>query len=62
MIAEEESLVDEDDGEPFFDSMMDWVDGDDEERDKGTEDDYYEGLRSPYFPPDKKINILRNSG
>ena len=56
MMAEEESLVDEDDGEPFFDSMMDWVDGDDEERDEGAEDDYYEGLESPYFTPDKKIN------
>ena len=56
MQAEDDSLLDEDDGQPFYDSMMDWVDGDDEERDEGAEDDYYEGLDNPYFTPDKKIN------
>ena len=56
MQADDDSLIDEDDGQPFYDSMMDWVDGDDEERDEGAEDDYYEGLDNPYFTPDKKIN------
>ncbi len=56
MQAEEDSLMDEDDGQPFYDSMMDWVDADDEERDEGAEDQYYEGLEPPYFTPGKKIN------
>ena len=56
MQAEEDSLMDEDDGQPFYDSMMDWVDADDEERDEGAEDDYYEDLEPPYFTPGKKIN------
>ena len=56
MHAEEDALLDEDDGQPFYDSMMDWIDADDEERDEGAEDDYYEDLDTPYFTPDKKIN------
>jgi len=56
MQAEEDSLVDEDDGQPFYDSMMDWVDADEEEREEGAEDDYYEDLDHPYFTPGKKIN------
>ena len=56
MQAEEDSLMDEDDGQPFYDSMMDWVDGDDEERDEGAEDQYYEDLDPPYFTHGKKIN------
>ena len=56
MQAEEDSLVDDDDGQPFYDSMMDWVDENDEEREEGAEDDYYEGLEHPYFTPGKKIN------
>lgn len=56
MQAEEDSLINEDDGQPFYDSMMDWVDQDDEEREEGAEDEYYEDLEHPYFTPDKKIN------
>ena len=50
-----ESLVDEDDGQPFYDAIMDWQDADDEDRDEGAEDDYYEDLDPPYFTPGKKI-------
>ena len=50
-----ESLVDEDDGQPFYDALMDWQDVDDEERDEGAEDDYYEDLNPPYFTPGKKV-------
>lgn len=50
-----ESLVDEDDGQPFYDAFMDWQDADDEDRDEGAEDDYYEDLDPPYFTPGKKI-------
>jgi hypothetical protein len=49
------SFVDEDDGQPFFDSMMDWQDADEDERDEGAEDDFYEDLDSPYFTPGRKI-------
>jgi len=55
MRAEEDSLVDEDDGQPFYDALMDWQDADDEDRDEGAEDDYYEDLDPPYFTPGKKI-------
>jgi hypothetical protein len=34
---------------------MDWQDADDEDRDEGAEDDYYEDLDPPYFTPGKKI-------
>lgn len=50
-----ESIVDEDDGKPFYDALMDWQDSDDEDRDEGAEDDYYEDLDPPYFTPGKKI-------
>ena len=55
MRAERESLVDEDDGQLFFDSMMDWQDADDDERDEGAEDDFYEDLDTPYYTPGRKI-------
>ena len=55
MRAEGDSLVDDDDGQAFYDAMVDWQDPDDEERDEGAEDDYYEGLDFPYFTPGKKI-------
>ena len=55
MRAEGDSLVNEDDGQPFYDSLMDWQDADEEERDEGAEDDYYEDLEFPYFTPGKKI-------
>ena len=47
MRADDGSLVDEDDGKPFFDSLMDWQDSDEDERDEGAEDDYYEDLDFP---------------
>lgn len=55
MRAEEDSLVNDDDGQPFYDSLMDWQDADEDERDEGAEDDYYEDLEFPYFTPGKKI-------
>jgi hypothetical protein len=55
MRTEGDSLVDEDDGQPFYDSLMDWQDADDNERDEGAEDDYYEDLEFPYFTPGKRI-------
>jgi hypothetical protein len=47
--------VDEDDGEPYYDAWMDWEDADDDERDEGAEDDYYEKFDPPYFTPGKKV-------
>ena len=55
MRADDGSLVDEDDGKPFFDSLMDWEDSDEDERDEGAEDDYYEDLDFPYFTPGRPI-------
>jgi len=51
----DDGLVDEDDGEPYYDALMDWQDSDDEERDEGAEDDYYEDLNPPYFTPGRNI-------
>ena len=56
MQAEEDSLMDEDDGQPFYDSMMDWVDADDEERDEGAEDQYYEGLDRTITIPIERLS------
>ena len=50
------SLVDEDDGQPYYDALMDWQDSDDDERDEGAEDDHYEGLDDPYFTPGRPLN------
>ena len=50
------SLLDKDDGQPYYDALKDWQDADDEERDEGAEDDYYEGLDSPYFTPGRPIS------
>lgn len=55
MRSDDDSLVNEDDGQPFYDSLIDWQDADDEERDEGAEDDYYEDLEFSYFTPGKKI-------
>ncbi len=55
MRAEGDSLVNEDDGQPFYDALVDWQDSDDEEREEGAEDDYYEGLEFPYFTPGKTV-------
>lgn len=49
------SLVDEDDGQPYYDALMDWQDSDDNERDEGAEDDHYEALDHPYFTPGRPI-------
>ena len=46
-------LFDEDDGQPYYDAMMDWIDPDDEERDEGAEEDYYEKFTT--FPKNKRI-------
>ncbi|MDB4331386.1 general secretion pathway protein GspK [bacterium] len=54
-MVSDDSLVDEDDGQPFYDALMDWQDADDNDRDEGAEDDYYEDLSPPYFTPGQKI-------
>jgi len=48
-------LLDEEDGQPFYDAWMDWQDSDDKEREEGAEDDYYEGLGPPYFTSGKNV-------
>ena len=55
MQSGEDSLINEDDGQPFVDALKDWQDQDDEERDEGAEDDYYEDLDPPYWTPDRKV-------
>lgn len=55
MQAGEDSLINEDDGEIFVDSLMDWQDKDDEDRDEGAENDYYEDLDPPYWTPGRKV-------
>ncbi len=49
------SRVDEDDGEPYYDAWMDWEDADDDEREEGAEDNYYDKFDPPYFTPGKKV-------
>jgi hypothetical protein len=49
------SRPDQDDGEPYYDAWMDWEDADDNEREEGAEDDYYEKFDPPYFTPGKKV-------
>ena len=58
MVSESEGggLTDEEDGRPLLDSLRDWEDEDDDERDDGAEDDFYEDLDSPYFTPGRKIS------
>ena len=58
MQTDEGSLINEDDGKVFVDALMDWQDEDDEERDEGAEDDYYEDLDPPYWTPDRKIETF----
>jgi hypothetical protein len=48
-------LPDEEDGQPFYDAWMDWQDSDENEREEGAEDDYYEGLSPPYFTSGKNV-------
>ena len=50
-----ESLPDEDDGDPYWDSLKDWEDEDDEEREFGAEDSFYEDEESPYLTPGRPI-------
>ena len=48
-------LVNEDDGQPFYDAWMDWQDSDENQRDEGAEDDFYEDQDPPYFTPGENI-------
>jgi len=48
-------MVDEDDGQVFYDAWMDWQDEDDNEREEGAENDYYEGMGPPYFTSGKQV-------
>ena len=47
--------IDEDDGKPYYDALMDWQDADDNPRDEGAEEDYYQDLETPYFPANKEV-------
>ena len=47
--------IDEDDGQQFYDALMDWQDSDDNAREEGAEDDYYQDLDMPYFCADKQV-------
>jgi len=48
-------LIDEKDGEPYYNAWMDWQDEDENERDDGAEDDYYEAKDPPYFTSGKNV-------
>ena len=64
MVNEEEGggLFDEDDGRPFLDSLRDWEDEDDEERDEGAEDDFYDDLEPKYFTPGRRVSSFDEFG
>ena len=49
------SIRDDGDGEVYVDSLRDWEDSDDEEREFGAEDDFYEDEESPYLTPGRPI-------
>ena len=49
------SLLDEEDGQPFYDAWMDWQDVDENEREEGAEDDFYQDQIPPYFTSGKNI-------
>ena len=57
MVTGEDDLFNERDGEPYYDCLMDWQDADDDERDDGAEEDYYESLEPSYFPPREKNSL-----
>jgi hypothetical protein len=48
-------LLDEDDGQPYYDALMDWQDADENEREEGAEDDFYQDQIPPYFTSGKNI-------
>ena len=48
-------LVDEAQGQAFYDAWMDWQDSDSNEREEGAEDDYYEDQNPSYFTPGENI-------
>jgi len=50
------SLLDEDDGQPYYDALMDWQDEDDIKSEEGAEDDHYESLDHPYFTPGRPLS------
>ena len=49
-------LFDEDDGRPFLECLRDWEDEDDDDREDGAEDDFYEDLVPGYFTPGRKVS------
>ncbi|MHB8790963.1 MAG: type II secretion system minor pseudopilin GspK [Desulfobulbaceae bacterium] len=42
------AVADSDQAEALLDALRDWIDSDDNERDKGAESGYYQGLNPPY--------------
>ena len=59
MAAEDEDFVDERDGEPYRDALLDWQDKNDDDRDEGAEsDDHYEQLDPPYYPPNMPVQCF----
>jgi hypothetical protein len=55
MHSGDSGLLDEEDGKPYYDAWMDWQDADENTREEGAEDDYYDGLIPPYFTPGKNV-------
>ena len=53
--------MDEEDGRPLVEILRDWQDEDNEERDDGAEDDFYEDLDPPYFTPGRMLKHLMSS-
>jgi hypothetical protein len=55
MIEDQWGNYDEEEGQPLLDSFKDWQDSDNEPREEGAEDEFYENLEPPYFTPGRKI-------
>ena len=56
MIKDKWGNYEEEEGQPLLDSFKDWQDPDNDPREEGAEDDYYESLDPPYFTPGRQIN------
>ncbi|MEK9772455.1 MAG: hypothetical protein VW576_02715 [Opitutae bacterium] len=52
-------LVNEDEGQSFYDAWMDWQDEDQNEREEGAEDAYYESMNPPYYTAGKKVKSFK---
>ena len=55
MQAGERGMVDESNGQPFYDAWKDWEDADGNEREEGAEDGFYEDMDPPYYTAGQKV-------